>query len=132
MRHWNITTVKASRLPSSRRMLAMAAAHGVYSRQNTSNDSVAAGVSNACSVAIEPPVSTLSVLTTLSLARNPPTSEVAMRQSPKPTGENTGATSEAMFPRILSDWSSTSCRCHEKLCRNQMARVARKMTVKAR
>ena len=82
-------------------------------------------------VSATPPKSTSTVLTTLSLARKPPTRAVATRQSLKPRGWNIGATTDAMCPNMLSDWSSTILKLKEKLCKNHITMVAQKMTVNA-
>ena len=88
-------------------------------------------VSTDVRTAVVEPISTVMVLTTLSLARKPPTRAVARRQSPKPNGEKTGATTDATLPNMLCDWSSTICILKEKLCRNHITIVAQKMTVNA-
>ena len=75
---------------SSRFTDAMAATHGVYSRQNTSRLAAESGVSSVAS-AVEEPNSTVKVDTTLSFAIKPVMSAVEMRQSPKPSGAKTGA-----------------------------------------
>ena len=77
------------------------------------------------------PKSTVSVEMTLSLAMSPVTSAVEARQSPKPSGANTGA---MMLPRPASrlcDWSATTLKRISNVCRNQMTTVAAKIMVKA-
>ena len=122
---------RAQRLPNSRLTDAMAAMQGVYSRQNTKSPSAASGVMAATSVAVEPN-STDNVETTLSLAMTPVTSAVETRQSPKPSGANTGAIHPATTAKMLSCESATTFNPKSNVCKNQMTMVAMKMTVNAR
>ena len=103
--------------------------HGVYSRLNTSRDAAASGDSR---VAMLPPNSTSSVATTLSLAMKPLRSAVQMRQSPRPSGANSGTSTPATMASILSAESDTMFRCRSKLWRNHTTTVAMRMTEKAR
>ena len=113
--------------PSSRLTDAMAATHGVYSRQNTSKPSAASGVMAATRLAVLPN-STDNVDTTLSFAITPVTSAVEMRQSSKPSGANKPATTASM----LSCESATTFSPKSNVCKNQMTIVAKKMMVNAR
>ena len=72
------------------------------------------------------------MLTTDSLAIKPVTSAVAQRQSPKPSGANTGAMSRPSIASRLRALSETTFSCASKLCKNHTAMVAKKMTVNAR
>ena len=102
----------------------------MYSRQNTSSDSAASGVSELASVA--GPKSTDSVETTVSLAMKPAMSAVTMRQSPSPSGANSGAIHPATIASRLFSGSSTIVRLVPKDCKNHTTIVAMKMTVNAR
>ena len=86
--------------PSSLRTEAMAATQGVYSRLNTSNDAAASGVST---VAMLLPNNTSRVATTLSFAMNPLIREVQIRQSPRPSGRNSGTSRPDTVCRILNE-----------------------------
>lgn len=77
-------------------------------------------------------MSTARVLTTASLAVNPVISAVEIRQSLKPKGMNTGAIKRPISASILWALESTTLNRVSKVCKNQMAKVARKITVKAR
>ena len=77
------------------------------------------------------PTSTVSVATTDSFAAKPVTSAVEARQSPKPSGEKMGEMAEPMMASRLCDWSETMLSRTSKVCRNQMATLARKMIVNA-
>ena len=134
--HWAITTPTVRTVErSSRRMVATAATQGVYSSVKVRKLMAEAGVNSAGSAAANSPVptpsSTPSVLITASLAVNPVISAVATRQSLKPSGRNSGASSRPMMASRLSALSCTGFRWLSKLCRNQMMTVARKITVKA-
>ena len=124
------TPTVLSRESSSRRMVAMAATHGVYSSVNTRKLTAERVVSSDEMAA--PPSSTCSVLTTDSLAMKPEMSAVAQRQSPKPSGRKMGARNCPMSASKLLALSATTFRRVSKLWRNQMMIVARKMTVNAR
>ena len=87
-------------------MEAIAATHGVYSRQNTSRLTAARGVRQARMSEVEPN-STVKVETTLSFAMKPEMSAVEMRQSPKPIGRKIGAITPAIIARMLCEESST-------------------------
>ena len=80
------------------------------------------------------PNSILVVATTDSFAIKPEISEVTTRQSPKPSGRNSGAIQLPMIARMLSDarLSGSSVRDGLKLLRNQITIVAIKMIVNAR
>ena len=124
------TPTVLSRESSSRRMVATAATHGVYSSVNTRKLTAARALSSDEIAA--PPSSTCSVLTTDSLAMKPEMSAVAQRQSPKPSGRKIGAIQRPMSASRLAALSATTFRRVSKLCKNQMMIVARKMTVNAR
>ena len=100
MTHCPTATAIAHFPPSSRLTDAIAAAHGVYKRQNTKSDAAPVSVRLPCSAAVLPN-KTVSVDTTLSFAIKPETNAVTIRQSPKPTGTNIGASIPAIFARIL-------------------------------
>ena len=89
------------------------------------------GVSTVATSAVELN-STVQVETTVSLAMKPTISEVAMRQSAKPSGANSGATQPATSARMDCDGSSTKRRDASKLLRNHTSTLATKMTVNAR
>lgn len=74
---------------------------------------------------------TESVETTLSFAINPVIKAVDIRQSPNPIGRKIGATTLAAMARILSFESVTTFRWISKVCKNQITRVAIKITVNA-
>ena len=128
--HWNRTTPNAQCLPSSRLIEAMAATHGVYSRLKTRTD---AAVSDDITALTPPsfPYSTLMMETTLSLAMNPLTREVTIRQSPRPAGLNSGTRKPEITARILSLEFVTRFSSKSKLCRNQTTMVATRITENA-
>ena len=97
--HCNIIIANAHFLPSSRLTAAIAATHGVQSRQNTRSETAATGLMR---LVIPPPVRIVSVETTLSFAINPVIRAVTILQSPNPTGANIGAINPATLARILS------------------------------
>ncbi len=111
--------------------VAMAATHGVYRSVNTRNVNAVAGVNTSWSAATLPPTSTVSVETTLSLAMNPVMSAVEARQSPKPSGANTGAIAPPMRASRLSSGLSASVSPALKVWRNHTISVARNTTVNA-
>ena len=78
------------------------------------------------------PSSTSNVLTTDSLATKPEISDVAQRQSAKPSGTKIGSIQRPISASRLPTLSETTFRRVSKLCRNQMMIVARKITVNAR
>ena len=121
----------AQRPPSSCLMAAMAATHGVYSRQNTRSDTTESGVSAARSCAVEPN-RTDSVATTISFAMKPAMSAVVTRQSAKPRGEKIGAIQVAMAARIDSCASLATVSAGVKYCRNHTTTAAANTTVNAR
>ena len=129
--HCPTTTTSAHLLPSSRFTEETAATHGVYSKQNINNDRADAGV-RILWITSMLPVSTDNVDTTLSLAINPDISAVDIRQSPKPSGANTGTINPATTARILFCESAVRLKCRSKLCKNQITIVATKITVNAR
>ena len=104
--HCPTTTPTAHFPPSSRRMEAMAATQGVYSRQKTKREATASGVSATMSCSVLPN-RTDSVETTLSLAINPAISAVETRQSPKPRGTKRGEITPAMTAKMLF-WESAT------------------------
>ena len=137
MAHCSTATTSAARtLPISRRTAAIAATQGVYSRVNTRNTKAVKGVNRLLRfwgrVAMVEPVSTARLLTTASLAVKPVTSAVATRQSPKPRGANSGASSPPSMASRLWDESVTTFSRASKVCKNQIRMDARKITVKAR
>ena len=62
----------------------------------------------------------------------PEISAVVQRQSAKPSGRNSGARSWPIMASRLSESAETTFSRASKLCRNQIATVARKMTENAR
>ena len=78
------------------------------------------------------PNSTSSVDATLSLAMKPLMRAVQMRQSPSPSGANSGASTPAAMASMLSAESDTMFRRRSKLWRNHTTTVAMRMTEKAR
>lgn len=99
--HCSNATPTAHFPPSSCLTAAIAAAHGVYNRQNIRRAAAVDGLMTACSAAVVPK-STVKVDTTLSFAKNPVTSAVQILQSPNPSGTNSGATSPDTAAKILS------------------------------
>ena len=77
------------------------------------------------------PYSTLMMETTLSLAMNPLTREVTIRQSPRPAGLNSGTRKPEITARILSLEFVTRFSSKSKLCRNQTTMVATRITENA-
>ena len=129
--HCRTIMASAHRPPSSRLTAAIAATHGVYRRQNTRSDAADAG--DSASVSSSPgPNSTVKVDTTLSFAMKPVISAVEIRQSPKPSGMNTGVMIFAAAASMLSFESPTMLKCTSNVCKNQMMMAARKITVNAR
>lgn len=128
--HWKRTIKSAHFAPNSRLTEAIAATHGVYRRQKTKRHSAANGV-RVLTSASGVPKRTIIVDTTLSFAINPVIKAVETRQSPKPRGAKTGAINPAITERILSLESLTTFKCRLKLCKNQIAIVARKIMVNA-
>ena len=108
----------------------MAATHGVYSRQKTNRLAADREVILDTSVLVFPKRID-SVETTLSFAKNPVIRAVAIRQSPSPIGCINGAIRPEIIARILSLESVTMFKRRLKVCKNQIARVAMKITVKA-
>ena len=104
---------------------------GVYSRQKTSSGAAWAGV-RAAAKAAEEPNRMVRVETTLSFAIKPVMRAVETRQSPKPSGANSGAIPPASRARMLVCGSDVRRSRRSKFCRNQMTMVAIKMTVNAR
>ena len=131
MAHCTNTMCSAAPAPASRRTVAMAATHGVYSNTNTKNDSAVIGVKNAATPDTSPPVSWVSVETTFSLAMKPVMIAVLARQSPKPRGAKIGATAPASRASRLCSGESTRLRPASNAWRNHTIMEARKMTVKA-
>lgn len=127
-KHCQSTTAMAHFPPSSLRTEAMAATQGVYSRLNTSNVAAANGVST---VAMLSPNNTSRVATTLSFAMNPLIREVQIRQSPNPSGRNTGTNRPDSIASILLAEFSTRFSFRSKLCKNHTTIVAMKITVNA-
>ena len=96
------TTATAHFPPNSFLMDDTAATHGVYKRQNTSNDAASTLPIAFISDDVEP-YRTDNVETTLSFAMKPVINAVDTFQSPKPSGLNTGA----IHPAAIA--SSESC-----------------------
>ena len=86
------------------------------------------GVNRVLSRAVLPPIRTVIVLTTLSLAVKPVIRAVDNLQSPKPSGAKIGAIHPPTRASMLSWESATTLRWISKVCRNQMMMVATKMT----
>lgn len=101
IRHCPATMPAAHPPPSSRRMDATAAMHGVYRRQNTSSAYADKGEIKAV-IAASLSSRTESVETTLSFAIKPAIRAVTILQSPNPSGANTGAINPAIAARILA------------------------------
>ena len=129
--HWKTTTKAAHFAPSSRLIEAIAATHGVYSRQKTSSAAADAVESVAVSSCVLPYM-TFKVATTLSFARNPVIRAVVTFHVPKPSGAKTGAIKPAITARMLFPESFTRLKFRPKCCRNQITIEAMKMIVKAR
>ena len=131
MAHCRITTPMAHFCPSSLRMDAMAAIHGVSSKQNTSNAAAAfVDISDVSAVVVPNKID--NVETTLSLAIKPVINAVDILQSPNPSGAKTGAITPAIPARILSLDSVTIFRSRLNVVRNQTIIVARNITENAR
>ena len=105
--HCPITIAKAHPVPSSLRTDAMAATHGVYSRQKTSSAIALTGVRISIIAAV-PPKRTDIVETTLSFAIKPVTSAVEILQSSNHIGVNSGAIYPEITARMLSCESFTT------------------------
>ena len=128
--HCSTTIPAAHFTPSSLLMDAIAATHGVYKRQNTSNENAAADERAAVSKAVEPN-RMVNVETTLSFAIKPHIRAEETLQSPKPRGLKTGAINPAIIAKILSLESVTTFSLKSKVCKNQMTTVATKIIVNA-
>ena len=128
MPHCPSTTARAHFPPSSRRMEAMAATQGVYSRLKTSM----LAADRAPRLSSPSAKSTPIEETTLSFARKPLTSEVAIRQSPRPIGRSTGTRNPAMVASMESAEFSTRLKRKSKLFRNQTRMVEIRMMENAR
>ena len=112
-------------------MVATAAMHGVYSRQNTMKVNAASGVMAERTAAV-PPYTTAIMDTTLSFARKPEIKAVTICQFPKPSGMNSGARNPASAASML-DWGSETMFMEKlKFCRNHTTMVPIKMTENAR
>ena len=77
------------------------------------------------------PNSTASVLTTASLAVSPVMIDVVSRQSPSPSGTNTGDKNRPISARMLTELSLVKLNDVSTLCKNHITSVATKMTVNA-
>ena len=96
-----MTMNTAHLFPNSLLIEAMAATHGVYNKQKTSND--AADDTDRIFWIVSPLPSNIdNVETTLSFAINPAINDVEIRQSPNPNGVNIGDITLASIARILS------------------------------
>ena len=91
-----------------------------------------AGVNRVLSSAVLPPSRTVRVETTLSLAVKPVIRAVETRQSPKPSGANSGAIRLPIIASRLASAVAATLRRASKVCRNQMMTVATKIIVNAR
>lgn len=110
--------------------------HGIYSRQNIRKEKAPAGenITDSMEKSAEPfgePDRTAKVLMMASFAEMPAMTADAARQSPKPSGANTGAAAFPIAARRLSALSETRCRLPSKERRNHMTTEAVNMTVKA-
>ena len=111
-------------------MEAIAATQGVYRRLKTSNEQA-----ESVPMTADTPPSVLNrtfrIETTLSFAIKPLTREVTIRQSPRPTGLNSGTRKPEMVARMLFCESYTRFSRKSKLCRNQTTIVAIRITENA-
>ena len=131
MPHCKSTISSAARAPPcSLRTVAMAATHGVYSSTNAKNAMAVTGVNNMVR-STPSPMTCVNVDTTLSFAMKPVMRAVAARQSPKPSGANSGAISPPMPASRLASTSSTTFRRASNVCKNQMTTHAASTTVNA-
>ena len=128
MTHWVTTVAQAFRLPISRRTVAMAATHGVYSSVKIRNTVAVIGVNIAFRLSVSPPSKTVSVETTVSLAANPVSSAVAARQSAKPSGAKSGAAKRPIEASRLSSGAAATFRWPSNICRDQIKIEAAKIT----
>ena len=114
-------------------MAACAATHGAYSAVNTRKLAAAAGENAPGSAAVRsPPSSTPSVDSTVSLASSPVMSAVAARQSPKPSGANTGASACPATASRLSPALAATRHVGVNVRSTHTPTLAARMTVNAR
>ena len=130
MAHWNKTIPIAHLNPSSRLIEAIAATHGVYSRENVRSENAASG-EIASNIASVEPNNTDTVDTTLSLAMNPAISDVVIRQSPNPCKLKIGARNPAIVARIESCDDVTGFIVKSNVCKNHTTIDATKIIVNA-
>ena len=97
--HWNVITKNIHLVPSSWRIVAMAAIQGVYRRQKTNREyAVAADITSAIATPLKRDEMTA---TTTSFANTPLTRALTTRQSPYPIGLKMGAIMLAIWANIL-------------------------------
>lgn len=113
----------------------IAAIHGVYNNVKIKKLAADSGVKIAFNeldnVDIVVPVKTLIVLITASFAEKPVISEVAILQSPKPSGLNIGDINLPTIASILSELLVTRLIFVSNVCKNHMTIVATKIIVNA-
>ena len=121
--------------PNSLLAAEIVATQGVYSKVKIKNAKADNGVNRPCKAMPSPsmlvPVKTANVLTTASLADNPVIRLVAIRQSLNPNGLKIGAKNCPIKAKRLSLESVTTFKRKSNVCKNQMTKVAKKMTVNA-
>ena len=83
------------------------------------------------SKSVSPPISTVNVLTTLSFAINPVINAVEILQSEIPRGSKTGTIKLPNPASKLFEESVTRLSLESKFCKNQITKVATKITVNA-
>ena len=126
MRHCRITINRVFAVECiSRRIEATAATQGVYN--NVKVKKLAAESVVKIDSKGAPFKRTPKVLTTASFAMKPVINEVETRQSPNPSGRNTGAIHCPIPAKRLFALSETIFSRVSKLCRNQMITLARKI-----
>ena len=107
-------------LPSSCLTAAMAATHGVYNNEKTKKTNAVNELNKFPIVSVEPPKSTVRVLTTLSFAVKPVIKAVETLQSPNPSGLKIGAITPPKIANKLSDEFATGLSLKSKLCKNHI------------
>ena len=118
-------------MPNSRLTVAIVATHGVYKRQNTKNTKAVRFVNSNGRFSVFPPIRTLRVLTTLSLAIKPVIKAVDTLQSVIPNGENIGTRQFPSKAIKLSAEFVTRFNLASNVCKNQIIIVAQNIIVKA-
>ena len=94
------------REPVSLRIVATVDIQGIYKLANTTYV-IADNVVNAAAIPTSPPYKTIKLDTTISFAKNPLIRLLVACHDPNPSGENTGAITDAMILKKLS-FESTS------------------------